>query len=102
MAGVDNARESVDEQGQIPGILAGETISGRLDAGLSKLAERAAGFADMLGTVKGAVLKAPESDITYDAGVELALALTAPLELKPVRGPVRRPNWCRSPMRRRW
>ena len=84
---VDNARESVDEQGQITGIVAGETISGRLDAGLSKLAERAAGFADVLSTVKKAVLKEPESDITYDPGVEIALALTAPLELKAASGP---------------
>ena len=38
VAGVENARESVDEQGQISGILANETISGRLDAGLNKLA----------------------------------------------------------------
>ena len=87
VASVENARESVDEQGQITGILASETISGRLDAGLNKLAERAAGFADILGTVKKAVLKEPESDITYDAGVELALALTAPLELKAASGP---------------
>ncbi|MEO8369207.1 MAG: LssY C-terminal domain-containing protein [Candidatus Solibacter sp.] len=79
---VENAREKVDSEGQILGMLAGETISGRLDEGLSKLAERAAGFAGILGTVKGAVLKAPESDITYEPGVELVLALTAPLELK--------------------
>jgi hypothetical protein len=84
---VENARESVDDQGQISGILANETISGRLDAGINKLAERAAGFADILGTVKKAVLKEPESDITYDAGVELALVLTAPLELKAASGP---------------
>src|ERR1039458_9912256 len=37
VAGVDNARETVDEQGQINGILAAETITGRLDAGLGKL-----------------------------------------------------------------
>jgi len=82
VSSVENARESVDDEGAIQGILAGETISGRLDAGLSKLAERAAGFAGILGQVKSAVLKAPESDITYEPGVELALALTAPLELK--------------------
>jgi LssY C-terminus len=87
VASVENARESVDEQGQINGIVASETISGRLDAGLNKLAEHAAGFADILNTVKKAVLKEPESDITYDAGVELALALTAPLELKAAAGP---------------
>ena len=87
VAAVENAREKVDEQGQITGIVAGETISGRLDAGLNKLAERASGFADILNTVKKAVLKEPESDITYDAGVEMALALTAPLDLKAASGP---------------
>ena len=77
----------MDDQGQITGILASETISGRIDAGSSKLAERASGFADILGTVKKAVLKEPESDIIYDSGVELALALTAPLEVKAASGP---------------
>ena len=66
MASVDNARESVDEQGQINGILAGETISGRLDAGLDKLADAPAALPDILATVKKAVLNAPESDITYE------------------------------------
>lgn len=87
VASVENARESVDEQGQITGIVASETISGRLDAGLNKLAERSSGFADILNTVKKAVLKEPESDITYDAGVEMALTLTAPLDLKAASGP---------------
>ena len=87
VAAVDNARESVDDQGQISGIIATETISGQLDAGLSKLGERASGFAGILSTVKNAVLKAPESDITYDAGVDLTLKLTAPLELKGASGP---------------
>ena len=87
VAAVENARESVDEQGQITGIVASETISGRLDAGLNKLAEHASGFADILNTVKKAVLKEPESDITYDAGVEMVLALTAPLDLKAASGP---------------
>jgi hypothetical protein len=87
VASVENARESIDQQGEITGILASETISGRLDAGLNKLAEHAAGFADILNTVKKVVLKEPGSDITYDAGVELALTLTAPLGLKTAAGP---------------
>jgi hypothetical protein len=79
---VDNAREKIDDQGQISGIVTGETISGRLDAGLSKLGEKAAGFAGVLETMKKAVLKEPESDITYDSGVEMTLKLTAALELR--------------------
>ena len=87
VSAVDNARESVDDQGQITGIVASETISGRLDSGLSKLADRASGFAGILSQVKNAVLKEPESDITYDAGVDITLKLTAALELKGPSGP---------------
>jgi len=86
VSAIDNARESVDDQGQIVGILTNETISGRLDAGLSKLAERAAGFAGVLESVKQAVLKAPESDISYDPGTDFTLTLTAPLEFKQASG----------------
>jgi hypothetical protein len=87
VSSLDNARESVDEGGQITGIVASETISGQLDSGLSKLADRASGFAGILSTVKNAVLKAPESDITYDAGVDLTLKLSAALDLKAPSGP---------------
>src|ERR1044072_9203557 len=45
LAGVENARESLDEHGQINGILASETISGRLDAGIDKLGEKTDSFA---------------------------------------------------------
>jgi hypothetical protein len=82
VAAVDNARESFAEDGTISGILASETISGRIDAGLEKLAEKASGFAGVLATVKKAVLTAAESDITYDAGTDFEIAVTAPVELK--------------------
>jgi hypothetical protein len=87
VSAIENARESVDEQGQITGIVASETISGQLDSGLSKLADKASGFAGILSQVKNAVLKAPESDITYDSGVDLTVKLTAPLDLKGPSGP---------------
>jgi hypothetical protein len=87
VSSVENARESVDEQGQITGIVGSETISGQLDAGLNKLADKASGFAGILSTVKNAVLKAPESDITYDAGIDFTLKLTAALDLKGPSGP---------------
>ena len=91
VAGIDNAREQVDDQGQIQGILASETITGKLDAGINKVAEKYAGFAGVLGAVKGAVFKAAESDITYDAGVEMTLRLTAPLTAPTVPGPKLQP-----------
>jgi hypothetical protein len=87
VAAVDNARESVNEQGQIQGIVAAETISARLDAGIGKVAERYSGLADVLGAAKGAFLKSPEADIAYEPGVEMDLALTAPLALEKVHGP---------------
>src|SRR5690242_15886228 len=55
VSGVDNARETVDDKGQITGIVAAETISGRLDAGIGKVAERYAGFADILNAAKQAI-----------------------------------------------
>lgn len=81
LAGIDNARESLDDQGQITGILPSETITGELDSGLNKLASRYSGLADVLGAVKGAVLKPADTEISYDAGTELTLKLKAPLEL---------------------
>jgi LssY C-terminus len=87
ISAVDNARESVSDDGVLTGILSGETLSGRIDAGLNKLAERASGFAGILATVKKAVINTAESDITYEAGTDFELALTAPLELKQASGP---------------
>jgi hypothetical protein len=91
LSAVENAREQVDEQGQVQGILASETITGKLDAGINRVAERYSGLAGVLGAMKGAVFKAAESDITYDAGVELILKLTAPLEVAPPPGPKLQP-----------
>ena len=81
LSGVDNARETIDEMGQITGILASETIAGQIDSGINKVAEKYAGFAGILEAAKSAVLKEPSSDITYDAGVEMTLKLLAPLTL---------------------
>jgi hypothetical protein len=87
LAAIDNARESIDDQGQITGLLPSETITGELDSGLNKLASRYSGLADVLGAVKGAVLKPADTDIAYDAGTELTLKLKAPLELTAPGGP---------------
>lgn len=82
VAVVENARESVDDQGQITGILASETLTGQLDAGISKVAEKYSGFAGILNAAKSAVLKPAEGDIIYDSGVEMVLKLTAALSVK--------------------
>ena len=44
VAAVDNAREKVDDQGQINGILASDTITGKMDAGINKIAEKYSGL----------------------------------------------------------
>lgn len=87
LAGIDNAREKLDEQGQINGILASETGTGQIDAGLNKLEGKASGFANVLSAVKNAVLKPPDTSITYEAGAEMELQLTAPLTLSRPGGP---------------
>lgn len=78
---VENARESVNEKGEIQGILANESLSARMDSGISKIAEKYSGLGGFLEAAKGAVFRATEGDISYDAGVEMDLKLTAPLAL---------------------
>jgi hypothetical protein len=80
LAAVDDARESVDAEGRIQGIVASKTGSGRLDQGINKVAEKYPSFAELLGTVKQAVLKDTDANIDYKAGVEMTIALTKPLD----------------------
>jgi hypothetical protein len=82
VAGVDNAREKVDQAGQINGILASETITGKIDNEISKIGESHSGLAGLLGAVKGAVLKQADTEINYGAGVEMTIQLTAALHLR--------------------
>jgi hypothetical protein len=81
VSAVDNAREKVDDKGLINGIVASETITGRLDTGINRVTERYSGFGGFLGSLKGVVLKPAEGDIVYEPGVDLTLKLTAPLEM---------------------
>jgi LssY C-terminus len=80
LTAVDDARESVDTDGRIQGIIASKTGSGRLDQGINKVSEKYPSFADLLNTVKQAVLKPADSNIDYKAGVEMTVALTKPLD----------------------
>lgn len=77
---VDNARESVDSDGRIQGIIASKTGSGRLDTGINRLTEKYPSFADLLSTVKQAVLKEPDANIDYKPGVEMTIALSKPID----------------------
>jgi hypothetical protein len=87
VASVDNAREKVDDRGQINGILANETITGRLDAGLDKLSDQYSGFASVLSAAKNAVFREASTVIVYAKGVEMTLKIEKPLTLPPVRIP---------------
>ena len=78
---VDNAREKIDDSGEIHGILASETVTGKMDSGISKLSDRFSGLAGVLSVAKGAVLKEADSDIAYSPGVEMTLKLLAPLSV---------------------
>jgi len=79
LTAVDNARESVDEQGRIVGIVPKQTISARLDQGIGKIAQQYPGFADILGAAKGVFVSEADPNIEYPAGVEMTIALTRPL-----------------------
>jgi hypothetical protein len=79
LVSVDNARESVDEQGRVLGIIAAQTGSGRLDKGIEKVAERFPTLGDILVAAKGAVVKESDPNIDFEPGVEMTIELTKPL-----------------------
>ena len=92
---VENAREKVDEHGEISGILASETITGKLDAGIGKLSDEYSGLATVLNAAKRAFLQDASTDITYSRGVEMTLRLTKPMMAPPLAIPSP-PAWISS------
>lgn len=80
LASVDNARESMDADGRILGINASQTGSGRLEQGISKVAQKYPGLGDLLGAVKDTVVKPTDPNIDYEPGVEMTIELTKPLK----------------------
>jgi hypothetical protein len=79
---VDNARESLDDQGRIVGILASETISSRMDQEIAKLEEHHSGLASFFEAIKSVALKEPQPEILFESGVEMSLKIKEVLELK--------------------
>jgi hypothetical protein len=82
MSGLDNARESIDDQGLIMGIAPGDTFSARIDQGISKLQanDKLAGLAGLIqGTRQALKIQEANPNIDYDAGAEFTLKLTQPL-----------------------
>ncbi|HEY3826802.1 MAG TPA: LssY C-terminal domain-containing protein [Bryobacteraceae bacterium] len=83
VAGLDNARETIDDKGLITGIAPGDTFTARIDQGITKL-QASDKFAGLAGLIAGAkqALKIDDANpnIDYDAGAELTLRLTQPFE----------------------
>jgi len=78
VASVDNARESIDKDGRILGIIASQSGSARLDQGINKVSEKYSGLGELLGTIKQAVLKDTDANIDFEAGVEMTIEVTKP------------------------
>ena len=76
--GIDNIRETVDENGVVQGISPKNTITGRLDQGLGKMENngRLSGLAQILALAKGAIVKDADPNIVYEAGTEMTLRLS--------------------------
>jgi len=87
VAAVDNAREKVDDQGRIVGILASETAAGKVDAEVGKFSDRLGGLGNLLSSATKAVTKRVDPDITYEAGVEMSVRLADPIVIKTPGGP---------------
>ncbi len=82
VSAVDNARETVNDQGKIVGILSSETWSAKIDSSLSNLESRLGKLAEYLAAVKQAVIKPTDPEILCDPGVEMSLKLSKPLAWK--------------------
>jgi hypothetical protein len=78
---VDNAREIVEDDGRILGIVGSQTISARIDQGIGIVAERSPELALVLGVAKAAMLKDADVEIVYEPGVEVLLETTKPMRL---------------------
>ena len=83
LAGVDNARESVDSAGLITGIKASQTFTSLADEGVTKLGSKYGGLGDVLSGIKRASVKEADPSITYKPGVEFTVKLTQPLNWTP-------------------
>ncbi|MCC6394470.1 MAG: LssY C-terminal domain-containing protein [Bryobacterales bacterium] len=81
VAGVDNAREKVDGNGNIQGIVASETYSAKLD---QEIGRKWGGF---LENIKKSLLQEPDSEIFMDVGVELTVRVTASVDWNGAPGP---------------
>jgi hypothetical protein len=83
LSSIDNARESVGNDGLITGIVASQTWEGRLNAGIGKLETNHPGLAGLLQNARDAFVKKVDASINYPAGVDMQIKLTKPLTCNP-------------------
>ncbi len=87
VAGVDNARESVDATGRITGILASETLAARIESGVNRVGQKYSRLGEILEGVRSTVLKEPEPEVSYPPGTEMTLVLTKPADVAELASP---------------
>ncbi len=83
LAGVDNARESIDQSGLISGIKASQTFTSLADSGVNKVTEKNDQLGQLLAGIKKAIVKQADPAIDYKPGVEFTVKLTKPLDWTP-------------------
>jgi LssY C-terminus len=83
VSAVDNAKETVDENGVITGSPSSQTYTSRLNRGIEKMSgsDRLSGLAGILETAKKVLVSDTDPDISYDAGVEMTLKTTSALNV---------------------
>jgi hypothetical protein len=82
LVSIDNARETIDADGRIQGMIPSDTTTALIDRGLGKLEEKYGGLAGILQAAKGAMVKDADASITYGAGVEMTIKLAADVEVR--------------------
>ncbi|MFL6451729.1 MAG: LssY C-terminal domain-containing protein [Bryobacteraceae bacterium] len=92
LAGVENAREAVDDSGLITGIKTSGTYAGQIDRGLDKLGGRHSELAELLTGVKAAFLKKVDPSIDYKPGTDVQIKLTKNLDWTPNPGTIPTPG----------
>src|SRR3954469_23667104 len=65
LAGVDNARESIDQSGLITGITASQTFSSLADEGVAKVTAKYGDLGQILSTMKSSSVKQADPAIDY-------------------------------------
>jgi hypothetical protein len=96
VSGLDNSRETVNSDGLIIGIDGSQTGAARLDQGIAKLEEnpKLSALAGIVSAAKTTLkIQDVNPNINFDAGVELTIKLTAPLDWRgPTTGPEAQPK----------